>query len=203
MEMHKIKTMRAWLTLGLCSLWLGLPLAQAHAEKQLAAGSKASQAIGEAYLWFDGEQPRTTYLAPQLVADFRGELANTIRSSATQAVAQPQYGPTIISLDDGAQRRALSVPGTSPVFYDQPSGGRIRALPGNVVVEFDDGVDQSQAERWAEDEGVALLRKFGFGNYYLVESPAGIEALNLANKLRDTASVKSAQPNWWTEVVAK
>jgi hypothetical protein len=113
-------------------------------------------------------------------------------------------GVTIYSLNDAAVSKASAAVGTSPVFYENAGGqGRRRALPGNVIAEFDVGLDRAAVERWAESAGLKLLRKLNFGNFYVIESPSGLASLELANRLQASGEVKSAQPDWWVEAVTR
>jgi hypothetical protein len=45
------------------------------------------------------------------------------------------------------------------------------------------------------------VKKLAFGrNAFLIETEAGLEALQLANRLRRLDGVIAAAPNWWQEV---
>lgn len=181
----------------------------AGAGKAEASSSAKSAAPMSEYTWYDGGQIRTVYLAPQLVADFAGG----VKSAMPAARELEARGSVVIyevtaGVNPVAVRAAVSATGSiaavSPVFYDDGGGtGRRRALPGNVVVEFSPDRDAESVAGWADAEGLTLLRKLSFGNYYLVQSPAGMASLELANQLQQSGEVRSAQPNWWTEVVTR
>lgn len=155
------------------------------------------------YYWYDGGKRQESQLAPQLLADFGGNAAAE-RTLATAAFSAPLGGPRIYRLDGSvAAMRSQALPGTSPVFRDHGGHGRMRALPGNVVVQFDTETSDEMVTDWAQSEGLVVLRKLSFGNYYLIESPSGLASLELANRLQESGSVLNAQPNWWTEVVTR
>ncbi len=173
-----------------------------------AAASKAANNLSE-YTWYDGGRERKVYLAPQLVADFAGGVKAALPEARE---VHARGGAVLYELDGDSDvrslRATLSARGTdaavSPVFFDDGGGaGRRRALPGNVVVEFDAERDADAVNAWAGEQGLTILRKLSFGNYYLVQSPAGLASLDLANRLQQSGAVRSAQPNWWTEVVTR
>jgi len=190
------------------TLMLGNAACAAGLEKNHSEAARAAANLSE-YTWYDGGQERRVYLAPQLVADFAGGVKSA-RPEAREIHARG--GAVLYELegesDLGSLRSTLGARGVdaavSPVFYDDGAGaGRRRALPGNVVVEFAAERGAETVSAWAEEEGLTILRKLSFGNYYLVQSPAGLASLDLANRLQQSGAVRSAQPNWWTEVVTR
>lgn len=176
-----------------------------------------SAETAQIYTYHDVGKARTVQLVPNLVADFAAETEN-------QAQARSAGESTVQSLNPAAQltnqgsgnariwktNTAVSTSGIqarsygtvneggalSPVFRE---GGMLKALPGGVVIGFAAGTTQDQANDWAASKGY----KLSFGNYYLIDTPVGMESLNLANQWQASGEVISATPNWWRQLEAK
>ena len=95
------------------------------------------------------------------------------------------------------RREALeSLPGTaSPVFRDD--NGAQLALGGGVVVRLR-AADRAYARERLASAGLQPVRPLDpDGHAWLVASPAGMPALELANRLHESNEFESAAPNWW------
>ncbi|TGN17107.1 hypothetical protein [Leptospira idonii] len=94
--------------------------------------------------------------------------------------------------------------GYSPVFRSSQDG-TLLALPGNIIVEFSPSLSHSHIENWLAMKGLRPVKKLEIANrnFYEVETPAGVPALNLANSLVGQEGVVSSSPNWWREVSPK
>lgn len=88
----------------------------------------------------------------------------------------------------------------SEIFSEGPRGnGRLRSLPGGVVVKFSEGVDP---ENWALDNDLTIEKELKPG-LYLISSPAGRASISKANEIAEMDGVESVEPNWWTNVKSK
>ena len=87
----------------------------------------------------------------------------------------------------------------SEVFSSHPQGRDYRALPGGVFVKFAPEWDAARVSGWLSSQGIADFRaeKVLRANVYLIQTPPGIEALAVANRLHETGEVVYAEPNWW------
>lgn len=127
--------------------------------------------------WYDGAVRRPLVVDASLEADFTprtGKDASPIRPASTV----------------GKSASALS----SPVLRDE--SGRMRALPGGVLVVLAAPTDDAGARALIARAGAVPVRAVGAGTW-LVESPAGLASLELANRLHATGLFAAAQPNWW------
>ncbi len=90
----------------------------------------------------------------------------------------------------------------SEVFSMTPGGKDFRALPGGVFVKFDPNWDRSRIDAWLADQGVGshLAEQVLNNNVYMIHTPQGMEALDLANRLQETGEVLYSEPNWWRPV---
>lgn len=158
---------------------------QALQDADPAAGTGASgAAVPSAYAWFDGGVRRPLAIVPSLRADF----ADVLRGG--QGVLRPVLAVT----------KEAGGPFQSPVLRDE--SGRLRALPGGVLVVLETGGDEASARALLARHGAASARPVS-GRTWLVEAPAGLASLELANRLASTGAFASAQPNWWVERVRK
>lgn len=88
----------------------------------------------------------------------------------------------------------------SEIFSESPEGsGRLRSLPGGVIVSFTEGVDP---ESWAVQNNLSLEKKLKPG-VYLISSPSGRASLAKANEIAELDGVETVEPNWWTNVESK
>lgn len=94
--------------------------------------------------------------------------------------------------------------GYSPVFRTGKSGPLL-ALPGNILMEFEESMSESKIETFLLGKGLRIKKKLDIPgrNFYEIETPAGVASLNLANSLYGQPGVISSSPNWWREAVAK
>lgn len=142
--------------------------------------------------WYDGEREHRVRIDPQRVADFR--------------VPRLAGKPSVVRPRNEAEKSADALPaGLSPVFVDPDAPGRIRALPGGVIVTLkqapagNDAVEREDlARRRIAAAGVRPLRPIDpDSRCWLVESPPGMPSLELANRLHRSGDFESASPNWW------
>lgn len=168
----------------------------------------------EPVTWHDGTTKRTVWLRPDLVAEFHdGE-------QPTRALREPAPFNELVHESGGASiwkaaeadapaLAALSSASTSgsrysQVFQDLPNGGRLRALPGNVIVTLNPALSGDEIEEWARMNGQRIVATMRYGrNIVVVESAPGLASLELANQLREWNDVVAAEPNWWQETSAR
>lgn len=164
-----------------------------------------------AYTWYDGEQKRTVWLDPMLIAEFNPPPVSQSQIKAVfpaaQAINTAQPFVRLWRLDemltDASTVRTLSDKGRfSPVFYDVKAASQTkRALPGGAMVRFQPNWSENQIEQWVRDQRLEIERKLDFAdNTYLVKTGPGLEAIETANRLYETGEVIAAAPDWWVEV---
>lgn len=175
--------------------------------------------LQQAYVWYDGGRERQVWLDPDLVAEFNAGKGNGTQSSVKSvygdAVQVPErYGSVSIwrlgagTGSDAAISKlsALSRPGKySPVLHDSPSSkGRMRALPGNIIVYLDPSWSSEAVSAWAAKHRLEIVKKLEIGpNIYVIKTGPGLEALNSANALYRSGEVVAAFPDWWEEQAAR
>lgn len=100
---------------------------------------------------------------------------------------------------------STSAAGTSPVFREGTSpAGRLMALPGGVIVQFRSDWTAAQVEDWIANHGYTVRQKLSItGQWYVLESPAGLASLETANAIHESGDVVSATPNWWIQTVTR
>ena len=120
----------------------------------------------ESHVWYDGPQKRTVWLNPGLVAEFRGGPAETsllLRSYPQARVRQAHRSVRIwelptLQFSDMASNNAVTSGPTSAVYsqvlHDAPvESGRMRSLPGNVIVYLNPDWDQNEVTHWIATRG--------------------------------------------------
>ena len=180
------------------------------------AAPKESQ-LTESYVWYDGSREQTVWLNPQVVAEFNpGKLGVTaakgVDANATmQPMKQRQAGVRLWQINNtgGVAVRGLMTSNPSgnysPVFHDSPSNnGRMRALPGNIIVYLDPQWDEAKVGSWLSSHKLEKVKKLEIGaNVYVIKTPPGLAALEMANMLYRSGEVKAAFPDWWQEVTTR
>lgn len=175
-------------------------------------GSTPATPAGETYTWHDGTRTHTLFLSPNTIAEF-GVPANDNATPLKRAVPAAQAlkragGAQLWRLGSGtnataAIRDALAKQPTakvSPVFTDRAGAGRMRALPGNVIVYLPPDWNEAAVQAWAQQQGVVIDRKLDIGkNAYVIKTAPGLPALETANRLHASGEVVRAFPDWWQE----
>ena len=155
-----------------------------------ASGGSEPPAVAPTKSWHDGRQIRGLWLDPTREAEFAMRGGGTVQpKEVPQATAQ--------SAQSAQTER-------SPLFFDNPSlNGTPRALPGGVLVELKTPAETEAAKSQLESDGLTPVRAIVSNRIWLVASPPGLPALELANRLQQSGRYASAQPNWWQPRVAK
>jgi len=80
---------------------------------------------------------------------------------------------------------------------------KMRALPGGIIVTLGTGLSLEDAQTWLQDRNWQVDRVLSKRrNVFLIQSPAGLETLHMANQLHESGDVVGATPNWWQPVHA-
>lgn len=178
---HALAAAISWTVLAGSASAQGVDPAAFASAKTASGGKRAAST----HAWHDGSTRRPLALESGLGADFSGAL------SGKSVALRPASGGTLKDVSPSLQ---------SPVFRDE--GGRLRALPGGVVVTVPDGLDDPAVRALVALHGARATRRLG-ERAWLVESAAGLPSLELANRLATTGAFTAAQPNWWVERVLK
>lgn len=160
---------------------------------QIATGSTyatAQQANASnkdgAYTWYDGGVPRTVWIDKSHVAELPDNNAG------------PREGIRIVPADEARSRDATERSNTVPVFRDGPTGGRIRTIPGNIIVQLNPEWNAAQVAQWLRANALTEVHRMS-NNFLVIASPPGLPSLELANRLQESGTVVYAQPDWWEQ----
>ncbi len=159
------------------------------------------------YAWYDGNQKRSVWVNPHIMAEFSTPTKEaTIKSSTTSNVKTPMPFVRFIEIKTDtnslqAVKQSPEKSQLSPVLHNVASTtGTKRALPGNVIIQMNPDWSQEKIENWFKKYNLTAIKPLTFApNAFLIQSKAGLESLNLANKLYETGDVILASPNWWQE----
>lgn len=171
------------------------------------------QNSNQTYTYYDVGQKKTVNLLPNYVAEFSNNGNTQARSFSTGAVSplianakltdEGSTGVHIWKISDTTSTNTIQArnentsSNLSPVFSNS---GSLYALPGGVIVEFTDDQTPTQVENWAASHSYTIKTKLSFGNFYVINSPVGLETLTLANQLQESGEVVSATPDWWRQI---
>ncbi len=136
----------------------------------------------ETHYWYDGDQRRPLTLDSANVVVFAEKAAPQLR------------------LKSLANEKSLSET-QAPLFRHQ---GDQRSLPGGVIVTLFGNQTEASARAILVADGLQPVRMLGSNTIqWLIAAPAGMESLNLANRLYESKRYQAAQPNWWQPRVKK
>ena len=141
---------------------------------QATSGEGGSATSAMALGWYDGDRWRGLTLVPQRVVDFT-----------------PRPGDRVPIIEIGTPDALRS-----PVLRDE--SGRLRALPGGLLVQLRSPLPTEQARALLKAADLQPTRAVS-DTLWLVDSPLGLASLHLANRLHRSGQFASVQPNWWLE----
>jgi len=193
---------------------LSLNVACAMEPKQ---ATDKSTALTQSYIWYDGDREQKVWLNPQVVAEFNpsSEGESLVKSINPAAMIVPtkhkQATIRLWQMDNTADAATRNLKARLPqgrfsaVLHDGPSsGGRMRALPGNIIVYLNPQWSEAEVSSWLAAHKLAVVKKLAIGpNIYVIKTGPGMEALDTANTLYRSGEVKAAFPDWWQEVVTR
>lgn len=171
-------------------------------------------------IWYDGDEQRTAWLDPALIADHApspesrdalAKLAPDAQELSTSGAPVRIWrlgpssieGPASIGAVElcSALRSASAAGRFSPVFHTNASQESPHmSLPGGSVVAFGADWTNAAAEGWLAERGLVIERRLELGTpAFVVASAPGLPALELANELRTAPEVRWATPDWWMQ----
>jgi hypothetical protein len=160
----------------------------------------------DAYYYNDQDKTQIV-LDDSLVAEFpsNGALKNAVRSVSPQAeevVKHSSASVKIWRITNNSARQAIgaatATAPVSPVYRVGGPAGRVAALPGGVIVDFNAAWTSDQVAAWAATNQLTVEKKLDIGgNRYVISSLPGQASLDLANRIHESGDVVSATPNWW------
>ena len=173
--------------------------------------------LSQAYVWYDGDREQRVWLNPEVVAEFNPspEGENSLKSVYSSARVVPtKHNQGVVrfwQLDNTAETAIRSLKARHPagkysaVVHDAPtSAGRMRALPGNVIVFLNPQWNETAVNNWLRARKLEIVKKLEIGpNIYLIKTEPGLEALETANALYRSGEVTAAFPDWWQEVTTR
>ena len=199
------------------AILLSAVLSNAASAMEPRMATNKSTSLTQSYVWYDGDREHQVWLNPQMVAEFNpsseGEKAmQSISSTAKIASTQHQQaGVRFWRLENTTATATRSISANHPqgkysvVMHDAPtSTGRMRALPGNIIVYLNPQWDAAAVSNWLKTRKLEIVKKLEIGpNIYVIKTGPGMEALTTANTLYRSGEVKAAFPDWWQEVAPR
>ncbi len=153
------------------------------------------------HYWYDGATRRALWLDGSTIADFGS--GHGRRDQVLKRAPGTQVKQLSTRRADGASDQSGTVAGStgsklSPLFRDAATGdGTERALPGGVIVGLPQAMDEPAARAWLASQGLTPVRPIGGTGLWLIDAPAGVASLDLANRLFESGKFSRATPDWW------
>jgi hypothetical protein len=177
--------------------------------------SEPAAALTASIGYYDGDEKRTAWISPDLVAEFapsdagRAAVLAADADAAEVEIAQKDVRIWRVRAPQGTPELARSAGAgsvrLSPVLHDAPVAGRpLRALPGGVIATFPSEWDRPRIDAWVAARELKVESQVIQGaNVYLVATPPGLAAIRVANSLHESGEIVSATPNFWVQVSAR
>jgi hypothetical protein len=205
------------MTLAMLALLCAVMTTPANAAPFTKPGTGKSASLSQAYTWYDGNSVQQVWLNPDLLAEFNPSsggaraVKNVSPGATPLTTKRAQAGVRLWRLNNigNATVRALTLAhprgAYSPVFHDSSSvSGRMRALPGNVIVYLNPQWDAATVNNWIAIRKLEIVRKLGIGaNVYVIKTAPGLDALDIANSLYLSGEVVASSPSWWEEMATR
>ncbi|MEY4617138.1 MAG: hypothetical protein RJB66_2098 [Pseudomonadota bacterium] len=161
------------------------------------------------YYWNEEGEKVLLEPVPNYIVEFATAEPGTYQPSLTKTqkpLAERKFpGARILLLNSSAYSKAIASKTSggwdqsSPLFKEN---GDIKALAGGVFVYLKPGLEISAIQSLWQKLDLKVLKRYpeeGPTKMWLIESPSGLESLNLANQLIEDHSdfVLKARPNFW------
>lgn len=171
-----------------------------------------SERISYTY-WDDGE--KKVWLDTDLIAQFdTKEPTNSQKRMASNLTVHSKYNgfivyqtkdPVVSRNIQANQLQQVMPHKSSQVFFEHKESTIPMTLPGNVIVYFEMNLSESDIKNLLDKKGLKIVRKMPFQskNAYTIETPSGIDSLNIANSLSKEKGVLSCIPNWMKVAVRR
>lgn len=181
----------------------------------LAEVNNDEPAKPQRYFWYDGDEKRSVWVNPKLIAEFKIQTETKVQSNSfdtkNKMNTQSSFVRFLKTENNDASSKSLGRSlnkGTnsqlSPVLHDNSSiFGIKRALPGHVLVQMKFDWSQEKIDTWFEKHDLIVIKPLTFStNSFLIQTRPGLGSLETANRIYETGEVILASPNWWQEMVA-
>lgn len=214
---HPTKTMAAMHLIKLIFRYGFLVLAAYGCASQASPINKTAGSnpdLLQPYVWYDGQQKKTVWLNPGLIAEFgytsagksllqkKYPAASVRRTHRSIRIWHHKTQPfTAAPLNSSSKSTAQTQAKYSPVFHDtSKASGSLRSLPGNIIVYLRTDWNQDKIRHWLEKNGYEVVKKLDVRiNAFVLKTEPGIKALQQANALYESGEVVAAFPDWWLE----
>ncbi len=197
--------------------WLTADSDAAAGSKNTAKSAQPEQSLEQSYIWYDGDREQKVWLNPDLLAEFNPPASGQSPVKKAYTDAKPlvtrHKGVRLWQLKGGNNLqgvihslKTLHPDGKySPVFHDTPrASGRMRSLPGNIIVYLNPAWDETDVNRWVSGRNLEIVKKLEIGpNIFVLKTGPGLEALETANTLYKSGKVIAAFPDWWEEAAPR
>lgn len=161
--------------------------------------------------WYDGDTQRKAYILQDYIVEL-GTSASVVKSIDKNAETRLTKGNIKLHKISDAKLKENLAKGVVPESVKK-QGAFLPALSttgdesglivpsGNIIVKLNTK-EESEAKAWAAKNNLKYVKKL-FGSIFVIESVAGLEAIQLANELRNKEGVLSATPDFYTSAVPK
>ncbi|MFT3802455.1 MAG: hypothetical protein QM766_14705 [Burkholderiaceae bacterium] len=180
----------------------------------MTAGGAARAAEPVKTYWYDGTVRRELWIDPQTrtivpaPASSGAEAATGASAASAPALVdkRPAGSPAPTATAPNLVQRKGGQPASSDTSTSATTAATPldSALPGGIVVTLREPLPDAQAREFLQAQGLTPRREIGKGSgTWLIDSPAGIETLERANRLYESGVFAGAQPNWYRPLVTK
>jgi hypothetical protein len=172
---------------------------------QKKSSKEQSQMNFEVFEYTDHNQKIQIKKVPEIFIEFHSSNPELAKSNTDDFIVLEEKKNAKImkkKLSDPSAKTNKNNPlprNVSEAFLD--GNGTMIGLPGGVLLHLEPTWTESDVQSWLSQNSLQLIRKQDIsGNWVVVESPAGLGSLELANRLKGKLGVISATPNLWRPI---
>ncbi len=168
--------------------------------------------ITRSYYYWNGQNKIEISMVPDHVIEFTppDQFPQTSKLYKIKSEKKLSGGARLFKLRSSEFSKAIKPKGqttykSSPLFKQ---GSDYKALAGGILITFKAGTLESTIQQFCDSQGLKLKKRYsveGQAPLWLVDAPAGIESLNLANSIQEHPPefVDKARPNFWQAIDTK
>lgn len=162
---------------------------------------------GKEFYYFDGTEKKKVYLVENMFMEFFPSGYDVKKIDRNLEIYRETSSARIYktgnkNMIEKIKKMELSkeYPRLSEVFLSEE--GALMGLPGGIILQFHKHVTEDQKTNFLKKHNFTVKKtwKWNGEEYYVVDSPAGLQTLITVNALHGHPYLKRAEPDWWVDL---
>ena len=158
--------------------------------------------------YYDGQAKVNIYISETQIINFSYDQQPLTKHATTSQLFSRTMASQNITKQtsiDSLRKQMPNLKASRTFSYTKGvTGPAHQAFPGGIIVIFKPQWDANRILLWAQSNSLAtpkvLIQSL---NMWMIPTPAGLEALNTANRIHESQEVISATPDLWQPVTTR